>query len=68
MKIKKSLVILLILALVTLIGCGNNQYPKDVVAVINRKTISESDKQKEISERNMVIDLVMRSVLSNQVA
>jgi len=56
-KIKKSLVILLILLLGILIGCDNEQYPRDVVAVINGKTISESDIQKEITERKMAIEL-----------
>jgi len=53
LKIQKSFVILLILALAILAGCGNEQYPKDVVAVVNGKTISEKDIEKKLTERKM---------------
>lgn len=56
MKIKKSFAILLILVLAfSAGGCGNEQYPKDVVAVVNGEIISEKEIDKEITERKMVI-------------
>lgn len=63
MKIKKSFAILLLIILELLAGCGNEQYPKDVVVVVNGKTISEKEIQKEITERKMAIAL--DSILSS---
>lgn len=53
MKVRKLFLVFLILLLATLTGCGNEQYPSDVVAVVNGKTISEKDIEKELTEREI---------------
>ncbi|MGE4274285.1 MAG: hypothetical protein AB7E31_15720 [Desulfitobacterium sp.] len=53
MKARKSFLVLLILLLAILTGCVNEPYPSDVVAVVNGKTISEKDIEKELIEREI---------------
>lgn len=66
MKVRKSFLVLLILLLATLTGCGNKQYPSDVVAVVNGKTISEKDIEKELTEREITRAFLSGSELNNK--
>lgn len=55
MKIRRFLVITLILSLTTLTGCLEKNYPENVVAVVNKNTITTEDVEQQLNERNLCI-------------
>ena len=55
MKIRRIYAIVLILFLIVLIGCTDENYSENVVAVINGKTITKEEIDKELTERKMFV-------------
>ncbi|MDD2235463.1 MAG: hypothetical protein PHZ11_07820 [Desulfitobacteriaceae bacterium] len=55
MKVRKITVIVLIIALSVLVGCGEKKYPENAVALVNGVIITEQEIEKEITERKMAI-------------